>query len=324
MGGDYAPGEIIKGAVSAAEQGGVEITLVGPVDTLETELAKYSIGHLPIRCIAASGVITEDEHPALAIRHKPNASVAVAARLVKMGDADAIVSAGSTGAVAASAILNIGTIKGIERPAVGGPITGFAPNTILMDCGANVDCKSYQLLNFAIMGCVYAEKLLNVANPTVALLSTGVEEGKGNEVVRETFPLLQKSGLNFIGNIEGSEILSGRANVIVCDGFMGNVLLKFYESMGDYAGAMMRKKLKGYPLPGRVRKKLDEFVSLTKVTEGESVGGGLLWGVDGIVFAMHGNSRAPQVAKTIMRAREAVKADLINSIKSELARIIEE
>jgi glycerol-3-phosphate acyltransferase PlsX len=324
MGGDYAPGEIVKGAVSAAEQGGVEVALAGPTDTLEMELAKYNISHLPVRCVAASEVITEDEHPALAIRHKPDASVAVVARMVKIGDADAMVSAGSTGAMATSAVLFIGTIEGVERPAVGGPITGFAPNTILMDCGANVDCKPYQLLSFAVMGCVYAERLLNIANPAVGLLSSGSEEGKGNELVRETFPLLQKSGLNFIGNMEGSDVLSGRANVIVCDGFVGNILLKFYESMGDYAGDAIRKKLKGNPLLRHAGKILDEFISLTKVTEGESMGGGLLWGIDGIAFAMHGNSRAPQVARTIMRAKEAVKIDLVNSIKSELARVIGE
>ena len=322
MGGDYGSGEIVRGAVLAAkENDDVDIALVGSRDTIESELAKYDT-HLPIGCIEADGFVTEGEHPALTIRRKPNASVVVAANMVKAGEVEAMISGGPTGATAASAIQSLGLIAGIERPAVGGAFETLAPKTVIMDCGVNVDCKPHHFLSFAIMGAVYAKRLLNVANPTVALLSTGAEEGKGSELVRESYPLLRDSGLNFIGNIEGSDILSGRANVIVCEGFTGNVILKFYESIGYYAGDWLKKRLKGFPKVGPAGKLFASFTSLTKVTEGESIGSGLLWGIDGVVFVMHGGSKAPQVARTIAKAREAVKADLVASIKSELARVI--
>ena len=322
MGGDYGSGEIVEGAVLAAkENNDLDIALVGSRDIIESELARYNT-HLPISCIEADGFVTEGEHPALTIRRKPNASVVVAANMVKAGEVDAMISGGPTGATAASAIRSLGLIAGIERPAIGGAFETLAPNTVLMDCGVNVDCKPHHFLAFAIMGSVYAKQLLNIANPTVALLSTGAEEGKGSELVRESYSLLRDSGLNFIGNIEGNDILSGRANVVVCDGFTGNVILKFYESIGYYAGEWLKKRLKGFPKVGLARKLFTSFTSLTRVTEGESIGSGLLWGIDGIVFVMHGSSKAPQVARTIAKAREAVKADLVVSIKSEIARII--
>jgi len=322
MGGDYGSGEIVKGAVLAAkENDDVNIALVGSRDIIESELARYNT-HLAISCIEADGCITEGEHPALSIRRKPNASVSLAANLMKTGEVEAMISGGPTGATATSAILSLGLIPGIERPAVGGAFETLAPNTVIMDCGVNVDCKPHHFLSFAIMGSVYAKRLLNIANPTVALLSTGAEEGKGSQLVRESHVLLRDSGLNFIGNIEGNDILSGRANVIVCDGFTGNVILKFYESIGDYAGEWLKKRLKGFPRVGPARKLFTNFTSLTRVIEGESIGSGLLWGVNGVVFVMHGSSKAPQVAKTIAKAKEAVKVDLVTSIKSELASVI--
>jgi glycerol-3-phosphate acyltransferase PlsX len=322
MGGDYGSSEIVKGAVLAAEENDdVNIALVGSRDIIERELTRYN-NHLPISCIEADGCITEGEQPALTIRRKPNASVSIAANLVKSGEVKAMISGGPTGATATSAIRSLGLIPGIDRPAVGGVFETLAPNTVLMDCGVNVDCKPHHFLAFAIMGSVYAKRLLNIADPTVALLSTGAEEGKGSQLVRESYALLRDSGLNFIGNIEGNDILSGRANVIVCDGFTGNVILKFYESIGYYAGEWLKKRLKGFPRVGPARKLFTTFTSLTRVVEGESVGSGLLWGIDGVVFVMHGSSKAPQVARTIAKAREAVKVDLVTSIKSELAGVI--
>jgi glycerol-3-phosphate acyltransferase PlsX len=322
MGGDYGSSEIVKGAVLAAEENDdVNIALVGSRDIIESELARYN-NHLPISCIEADGCVTEGEQPALTIRRKPNASVSIAANLVRSGEVKAMISGGPTGATATSAIRSLGLIPGIDRPAVGGVFETLAPNTVLMDCGVNVDCKPHHFLAFAIMGSVYAKRLLNIADPTVALLSTGAEEGKGSQLVRESYALLRDSGLNFIGNIEGNDILSGRANVIVCDGFTGNVILKFYESIGYYAGEWLKKRLKGFPRVGPARKLFTTFTSLTRVVEGESVGSGLLWGIDGVVFVMHGSSKAPQVARTIAKAREAVKIDLVTSIKSELASVI--
>jgi len=327
MGGDYAPEEIVKGAIFAAQKDDVEIALAGPMEILQGELAKYEISpSLPIRCVEASEVIGEDESPALAVRRKPNSSIAVAAKLLKSGEADALVGAGSSGALAVSAIQFIGMLEGMERPAIGGSLGSFAPNTVVMDFGANVDCKPHHLLTFAIAGSVYAKELLHIANPTVGLLSTGSEEGKGNELVRETYPLLKNSGLNFVGNIEGNDILSGRANVIVCDGFVGNVFMKFYESMGDHALEWIKRKLKKYPpLRSMVKLLFNRLLPVTKISyEAEEEGGGILWGVDGVVRVAHGSCRAPHVAHAIAGARNAVKADIVGCLRLELAKLKKE
>ena len=327
MGGDYAPDEIIKGAILAAQKDDVEITLVGSTNIVEKELAKYKFSNnLPIRCVDAKEVIHEDEPPTLAVRRKRNCSIAVATRLVKSGKADALVGAGSSGAVAVSAIQHLGMAEGMERPAIGGTLGSFAPNIVLMDFGANVDCKPYHLLTFAIAGSVFAKSLLHIANPTIGLLSTGPEENKGNELVHETYPLLKNSGLNFIGNVEGSDILRGKANVIVCDGFVGNVVLKFYESMGDQAMNYTQQKLRRYPpLRGMAKLLFNRLFPVAKIAcDGEEEGGGILWGVNGIVHIAHGSSRAPQIAHAIAGARIAVKADIVGCLRSELAKFKKE
>jgi len=321
MGGDYAPEEIVKGAVLASEQGGMEVILVGSKDAIEAHLPQRGISHLPIRYVEASDVITNEEDPAFAIYRKPNASIVVASKLVKSGEADAVVSAGSTGAMAISTIRFIGTIESITRPAIGSPIDVLAPRTILIDCGANVDCKPHQLLSFGIAGSVYAKKLLNIDNPTVALLNVGSEEGKGNEAIKDSYPLFQKSGLNFIGFVEGDDVLSERANVVVCDGFVGNILMKFYESIGPYAGAYIKKRYKTFRMLGLGRRLFKNIFSLTSMSETASIGGGLLWGIDGIAMVMHGNVKARQVVKTMVRARDTVHADVVNYLKSEITRI---
>jgi len=191
-----------------------------------------------------------------------------------------------------------------------------------MDLGANVDCKPYHLLTFAIAGCIFAEKLLNISNPTVGLLNVGIEEGKGNEVVQEAYVLLKNSSLNFVGNIEGSDMLSGRANVIVCDGFVGNVLFKFYESLGDYAVVYAKRKLKRYPLLGAIANVLfNKLFPVSKISyEGEEEGGGVLWGVDGVVRIAHGSSKAPHIAHAITSAKKAFQVDIVGCLRSEIAR----
>lgn len=320
MGGDFAPEEIIKGAVMAARSDGIEIILVGPEDVLEAGLAKYHGSHA-ISCVRANEFIEEGEHPTLAIRHKHSASIAVAVKLVRAGKADAIISAGSTGAASVSAIRFLGLMPGIERPALCVPLVGFSPRTVLVDGGANVDCKPYHLLSFAAIGSVYAKKLLDVADPKVALLSVGSEEGKGSRLIQESYPLLQSSGLNFVGNIEGGDILSGRANVIVCDGIVGNVLMKFYESIGHYFARWLTSRLDNLPLVGPVKRLLDQMISFTKITSTESDGGGLLWGVNGVVHLLHGSSRAQQVDKAVTRAKHAIEADFVGSLRSELDMI---
>ncbi len=299
MGGDYAPGEIVKGVVLAAEKGDVDIALVGPTDIVEAELAKYDASHLSIRCVRADEFIKEDENPALAVRRKPNSSIVVATRMVKEGEAGGLVSGGPTGAIVSAAIQYLGMIEGIERPVLGGAIFDPAPNTVIFDCGVNIDCKPYHLLTFAVIGSIYCKKLLNIANPTIGLLNIGAEESKGNQLARETYRLLQRSGLNFIGNVEGNEIMSGRANALVCDGFVGNVVFKFVESLGLFKD-----------LAGRDKK--------------QDLGGGLIWGVNGIVRKLHGASRAPHVAVKINHVKLAVEADLIGAVKSELATFARE
>jgi glycerol-3-phosphate acyltransferase PlsX len=324
MGGDYAPEEIVKGAVLAAQKDDVEIFLVGTANILEKELAKhkFAANGSSIHIVGASEFIKENESPVDVIRRKPNCSVAIAAKMVKSGEADALFSAGSSGAAAISAIQFIGMLDGVYRPALVGSLGSFAPNTVMVDLGANVDCKPHQFLAFAIAGSVYAKKFLNITDPKIALLSTGSEESKGSEAVREAYSLLKNSGLNFIGNIEGSDILNGKANVIVCDGFVGNVLLKFYESIGSYAQLWTERKLKKYPpLRALVRLLFKGLFPATKISsETEKQGGGILWGVDGVVKIAHGASRAPQIANAIESAKEAVKAGVVESLKLELAK----
>ena len=324
MGGDYAPEEIIKGAVLAAQKGDVELFLVGSTNILEKELAGYELTNgSSIHVIEASDVIKENESPVDVLRRKPNCSVVVAAKMIKSGEADALVSAGSSAAAAISAIQFIGMVDGVYRPAIVGSMGSFAPNTVMVDLGANVDCKPHQFLAFAIAGTVYAKKFLNIADPKVALLSTGNEENKGSEAVREAYSLLKNSGLNFIGNIEGNDILSGKANVIVCDGFVGNVVLKFYESIAGYARNWTERKLRKYPPLGALVKLLFNGVfPATKISsETEKRGGGILWGVNGVVRIAHGASRAPQIANAIESAKEAVKAEVVESLKLELAKL---
>ena len=323
MGGDYAPEETVKGAVLAAQKDDVEVFLVGISDTLKQELAKYELTNgSSVHIVGASDFIRENESPVDVIRRRPNCSVAVAAKMVKSGEADALLSAGSSGAAAISAIQYIGMLDGVYRPAIVGSLGSFASNTVMVDLGANVDCKPQQFLTFAVAGSVYAKKFLNIADPKIALLSMGSEETKGSEAVREAYSLLKNSGLNFIGNIEGGDILKGKANVIVCDGFVGNVLLKFFESIGGHAQVWTERKLKKHP-PVRALARLlfKKLFPATKISsETEKQGGGILWGVAGVVKIAHGASRAPQIADAIQSAKEAVKAGVVESMKLELAK----
>ncbi len=319
MGGDYAPGEVIRGVVAAAQAGGVEITLVGPLSTLEAELAKQVTSNLPITCVYANEVIKEGEPPALVLRQKRNATVIVATKMVKSGEVDAIVSAGPTGAVVASALMVLGTVEGIERPVVGGPFLGLSPNTVVMDSGGNVDCKPQHLLNFAVIGCVYAQKLLNIPNPTVALLSVGAEEGKGNALVKESYPLFQKSGLNFVGNVEGNDIVTGKANVIVCDGFVGNIVVKFCEGLGVSITRWLKANLAGKLPSTEMDKVSNDLLALTN--SADTTGGGPLFGVNGVSMVMHGRSQALQFTKAIALTKTMVESGMIDDINSQLVKI---
>jgi glycerol-3-phosphate acyltransferase PlsX len=317
MGGDYAPEEVIKGAVIAAKEYGVDIALVGPAEIVERELAKYDYSGANVEIVNASEYLVEGEHPAYALREKRDASILVATKLVKTGKADAVMSAGPTGGVMASAAYVLGTIEEISRPVVGGAFLGFAPNTIMMDLGSNVDCQPHQLLDFAIVGTVYCQKMLNIDNPTVALLSNGAEEGKGNELVKESYPLFQKCGLNFVGSVEGYDIPSERANIIICDGFVGNIIVKFCEALGKTVAQWLEEKVSGKLPESVVKEIVDGLILATNAAE--ATGGGPLWAVDGVACVSHGRSKADEIAKAIGQAKRAVEQDLVGSQKAELA-----
>ena len=317
MGGDYAPEDVVEGTVAGAREHGVEIALVGPEERMEQELARHDCSGADIEIVNASEYLVEGEHPAYALRQKRDASIVVATKLVRDGKADAVISAGPTGGVVAAAMFILGTLEGMSRPVAGGPFLGFAPNTVMMDLGSNVDCQPHQLLDFAIAGTVYAEKMLGIKNPSVALLSVGAEEGKGNEQVRDAYPLFEKSGLNFIGNVEGYDIPSGKANVIICDGFVGNIVVKFAENLGRTIGGWLEDRLKGKLPEQDVREIVDDLVLASNVADAR--GGGPLWAVNGVACVAHGRARATEIAKTIGQAKLAVERDLVGSLKAELA-----
>ncbi|MFC1941912.1 phosphate acyltransferase PlsX [Chloroflexota bacterium] len=317
MGGDHAPGEVVKGAVIGAREHSVDIILVGPEQIVKQEIAKHDITGVNIEIIPASEYLVEGEHPAYALRNKRDASVIVATKLVKAGRADAVASAGPTGGVVAAALMILGCIEGIARPVIGGQFLGFSPKTVVMDLGGNVDCLPEQLLDFAIVGTVYAEKLLGIENPTVALLSIGAEEGKGNERVRESYDLFKKSGLNFIGNVEGYDIPLGRANVVICDGFVGNILVKYSEALGEKISDFIENQLEGKLPQVEIKELCKSLQSATNAAD--MMGGGPIWAVDGVAVVMHGRSKSIEVAAAIGRAKSVVEMDLLGTLKNEIA-----
>ena len=317
MGGDYDPEEIVKGAVMGAKEYDTEIILVRPAERIKEELAKYDYSSVNIEIVHTNEYLVEGEHPAYALRQKRNASILVAMKLVKEGKVDAVLGAGPTGGVVASALQVLGTVEGISRPVVGGAFLGFTPNTLMIDLGANVDCLPTQLLDFAIVGTVYAQKMLNIQNQTVALLSVGAEEGKGNELVRESYPLFQKCGLNFIGNVEGYDIPSGRANVIICDGFVGNIVVKFGEALGKTTCQWLEDRLKGKLPESEINKIVDSLLLATNAAD--AIGGGPLLAVNGVACVAHGRSKSDEIAKAIGQTKSAVERDLVGTLKAELA-----
>lgn len=319
MGGDYAPEEIVKGGVQAARELGVEVLLTGPKQTIEAELAKTDVGDLPVRVVDAPEVIKDGEHPILAVMRKPKNSVAIAAKLVKSGKADAMLSAGPTGALMLSAYQHLGTLPGVDRPIIGGPFIQLAPDTFVLDMGANVGCQASHMLNFAVTGSVFVKKFLGIDEPTVGLLNVGTEATKGNETVKEAYSLLKESGLNFIGNVEGMAIPQGSANVIVCDGFVGNIMLKFSEGlargMSDWLTQELTAKLPADDVE-RITAELRRLVG-----PAESAGGAPIWGINGVAVIAHGSSKADQIAAAINEAKLAVESNFISTLREELERV---
>ncbi len=319
MGGDHAPGEVVAGAVKAARQDGVQVGLVGDPGVVERELAGHDVKGLPIQAVPSDGVILEGEQPAVALRQKPRASILVSTGLVKKGLADASVTMGSTGGAMAAAAVVLGVIDGIDRPALGGPIMGLAPRTVIIDLGANVDCRPAQLLGFAVIGDVFARQFWGVERPRVALLSVGAESGKGNRQVRETTELLAASGLNFIGNVEANDLPQNVAEVAVCDGFVGNIIMKLTEGLGSAMAGHLKDRLDGKLSVLEVERLTREVYELNNIAE--TYGGGPLLGVKGVSVVGHGRGRAGAVRRAIGTAKMSIEVGLVSGVIEELERV---
>ena len=318
MGGDYGPEETVSGALQALRADNIELILVGAAEEVQAQLTGRDTAGKRVEVVASEGKIEDEEHPIQALRHKPQASILVATHLLGSGKADALVSMGSTGASMASAVLVLGLMEGLERPCIGGPFLGLAPRTVLLDMGSNVDCRPTTLLNFGALGAVFARKFLDIPDPTVALLSVGAETAKGNRQVQESYHLFQESYLNFIGNVEGMDFFTQRADVIVCDGFVGNILMKYTEGFGTALFPFLREQLSSRLNPQEVE---EIAASLWELTNLPRTMGGPLFGVNGAVVLGHGSCKADGVAGAINTATRCVQSDLVQSMREELFRM---
>lgn len=321
MGSDNYPDPEIQGAVTAAELFGEEIILVGHQDILRPKLEALNTMKLPIVIEHAPDVLEMEDKAVAGATKKPNNSMAVGLKLVKSGRGQVFVSAGNTGGVMFNALRTLGRIKGIQRPG----LTTLFPTKkgfcVLLDIGANADCRPEYLLQFALMGSLYAENMLGIANPRVGLISNGEEAGKGNQLTKDTYPLLQKSGLNFYGNVEGKELFGGEVDVAVTDGFTGNVLLKSSEAVAKLLIDTLRSELKSSLITtiGAALAK-PAFKKLRRLMNPEEVGAALLMGIDGLVFVGHGRSNAPAIVSAIRIARSAVAANLLEKLRGNIQK----
>lgn len=320
MGGDHAPGEIVSGALRAREELGVEVLLVGDRQQIEAALPQQSnLGELEI--VSSEGTIEMHEEPLSGIKRKPKASINVAMDLVKQKRAEAVVSAGHSGAAMAAALLRLGRLRGIDRPAIGAvfPTLVAGKPVLVLDVGANVDCRPKFLEQFALMGTVYSQYVLGIAEPKVGLLNIGEEDSKGNDLAVRTHQLLQKNPqVSFIGNAEGRDVLSGRFDVIVCDGFVGNVLLKFAEAVGEIMIQILREELP-QGLQGQLGTALlkPNLKRIKQRIDHAEHGGGLLLGVAGVCIISHGSSQAPSIFNAIRLAKEAIDNHVLERIQSQ-------
>ena len=304
MGGDNAPSEIVKGAVEAvSERPDITVCLTGQVDIIKKELEKYTYKKEQIEIVPASEVIETGEPPVNAIRKKKDSSIVVGMNLVKRGEADGFVSAGSSGAILVGGQVIVGRIKGVERPPLAPLIPTEKGFSLLIDCGANVDARPSHLVQFAQMGSIYMEHVMGVKRPRVAIVNIGAEEEKGNALVKETFPLLKECpGINFIGSIEAREIPHGGADVIVCEAFVGNVILKLYEGVGATMISMIKKGMMS-----SLRSKIGALLikpalkSTLKSFDASQYGGAPLLGLKGLVVKTHGSSKANEVKNSIIQ-----------------------
>ncbi len=322
MGGDRAPVGIVDGAVEAVRdaKGRVEVALVGRRDTIEKHLSERNLAADSLEIVDASEVIGMSESPATAIRRKRDSSIAVAMKLQREGAVEAVVSAGNTGAVVASSLLSLGRLPGIDRPAIAIFVPTRNGGTVLLDGGANADCNPHNLLQFAFMGAVYAETILGRQGPRIGLLSIGEESTKGNELTRGAHELLARSDLNFVGNVEGRDIFIGSVDVVVTDGFVGNVLLKFTESIIYYINSLIKEEV----VKSRVAKigaamMKPVFKSLRRTLDYAEYGGAPLLGINGVTIICHGGSSTIAIKNAILAAERFV-ASGINEIIGNKAK----
>ena len=315
MGSDNYPDPEIQGAIDAAKLLNEEIILVGQQELIEPKLNQLNTKNLPIRIHHASDVMEMSDKPVESARKKPDNSMAVGLSLVKSGQAQAFVTAGNTGAALFNALRTLGRIKGVQRPALTALFPVYKGHCVVLDIGANADCRPDYLLQFGIMGSVYAEKVLNKPDPRVGLLSNGEEAGKGNQLVKDCYPLLEQSGLNFIGNIEGKELFNGEVDVAITDGFTGNILLKSSEAVAKLIATTLKEELMS-----SLRTKMGAMLAkpalgaIKKLMDPSDIGAAPLLGIDGLVFVGHGRSNAKAITSALRVAHEAVQHNLLDAL----------
>ncbi len=319
MSGDHAPIEIIKGCVEASKETNASLILVGNKEIISKELKNHTYPIDRIEIVDAKEVITMEDSPVMAIRRKKDSSMVVGLKLVKDKKADGLVSAGNTGALLAGGTLIVGRLKGVERPALASLIPVDKGFSLLMDCGANVDAKASYLMQFSHMGHIYMKELMNIANPSIGLINIGVEEEKGSSLVKETYGLLKESDLNFVGNIEARDISLGQADVLICDGFVGNVVLKQMEGFGMWIFSLLKQELtKSW------RSKLGAMIimpalkSLKNRFDYAEQGGAPLLGLNGLVLKTHGSAKAKQVKHTILQGVRLAQQDVVAKIEQNI------
>jgi len=327
MGGDHAPGEIVLGAVQAAREYGLGVYLVGPEEAMQAELARHDTRGLDLPIVHSDEVIPMDEHnPARAVRQKKNASLVRALELVKDGSAVGAVSAGNSGAMLAGSLFVLKRVRGVERPALGGMLPTRDGACMVIDMGANTDCKPEYLQQFALMGSIYMERILHVKAPRVGLLANGEEEGKGNLQVQEAHRLLKANaptlGVNFIGNVEGRDIFAGTVDVVVCDGFVGNVVLKVSEGLAETLLGMIRAEMTR-SIPNKLAAAVlrSDLRKMGKRLDYAEYGGLPLLGINGAAIIAHGRSNAKAIKNALRVARQTSETGVAGAIGEGLARL---
>lgn len=323
MGTDYGPKEIVLGAVEAVKKFGCEIVLVGEEETISALVKQYGYAdNDKVTIKNATQVIEMHEHPALAFRQKKDASIVVASKMLKSGEVDALVSSGSTGAAVASALFGVGRIKGVDKPVIALPMPSVKGHVAMLDAGGVVDAKPENFVQAAIMGSIYADKILKLHNPKVGLLNIGEEETKGNEQVKAAHALLKKEKtINFIGNIEGRDINHDVADVVVCDGFVGNVVLKFGEGLAKAIFQLIKESIEKAGFLAKIGAMLMKpaLAGLKKHVDPNEAGGCLLLGIKAPFVICHGNSKAKAITNAIGTTIEFVKEDVVNIIQTKIA-----